>query len=278
MLCLHAPERARAHGQARLRWPPDSRRGIRKASCAARRVVSAITLLSSPDLVVRRTARSRRQDRAGGWSSRSRRSSCGGVFPRRAGSGAGRRDRERRSLLPGGQDVGAARPSGPITIRTSAISRPDSGQQRRRRQTRVVETAARRGRGGIADQGDRLVCRSARRRSVGRDRGRYASAMYRTMTGEPPRSPPSRAAGRIDATDAMAGDEGDGVGDVAMGHRDAGIGEPADAGGDAGHDPEGNARCGERCASSPPRPNTKGSPPLRRSTRSRPRASSIRRG
>lgn len=38
----------------------------------------------------------------------------------------------------------------------------------------------------------------------------------------------------------MAGEEGHGMVDVAMRHRNAGIGEPTNTGGDAGHDAEGD--------------------------------------
>jgi len=44
----------------------------------------------------------------------------------------------------------------------------------------------------------------------------------------------------------VSGHERDRGGDVAMGHRDAGIGEPADPGGDPGHDAKRNLRGGER--------------------------------
>ncbi len=44
----------------------------------------------------------------------------------------------------------------------------------------------------------------------------------------------------------VAGDEGDGVIDVAVGDRDAGIAEAADAGGDARHQTEGDARIDQR--------------------------------
>src|SRR3546814_11489130 len=43
------------------------------------------------------------------------------------------------------------------------------------------------------------------------------------------------------AADAVAGDEGDGGVGVAVGHGDAGVGEAADAGGDAGDDAERHA-------------------------------------
>ena len=82
------------------------------------------------------------------------------------------------------------------------------------------------------------------------------------------------------AVDVVPGQEGDGRVGGAVGDRNAGIGQAADA------QPRRPARCGRErrprpgpAASSPPRPNTKGSPPLRRSTRlpSRARATSGRR-
>ena len=71
----------------------------------------------------------------------------------------------------------------------------------------------------------------------------------------------------------VAGEERDGVVEVAMRDRNAGIGEPADARRNARHDAERDAASTSASASSPPRPNTKGSPPFSRQTRFPARAS-----
>ena len=89
---------------------------------------------------------------------------------------------------------------------------------------------------------------------------------------EDERAGEAASAGQSSAVSALlgilvAGDEGDGGGVVAVGHRDAGVGGGGDAGGDAGDDLERDA--GRRAAlraSSPPRPKTNGSPPLSRTT------------
>ena len=66
----------------------------------------------------------------------------------------------------------------------------------------------------------------------------------------------------------VAGDERDAAGQVAVGDGDAGVGGRGHAGGDAGHDLERRSPASRSTsASSPPRPNTNGSPPLRRTTR-----------
>ncbi len=52
-----------------------------------------------------------------------------------------------------------------------------------------------------------------------------------------------------------------------MRDRDAGVGRAGDRRGNAGHDLEGKPGGNELSASSPPRPKTNGSPPLRRTTR-----------
>ena len=65
----------------------------------------------------------------------------------------------------------------------------------------------------------------------------------------------------------VAGDEGDRGGVVAVGDRDPGVGGRRDPGGDPGHDLERRPRRrASASASSPPRPNTNGSPPLSRTT------------
>ena len=89
--------------------------------------------------------------------------------------------------------------------------------------------------------------------------------MYSTITGEP-RAIAVQSIVSARCPWVMPGDEGRGRCDVAMRQRDAGIGEAAEPGGDAGHDAERDPRLGQASASSPPRPNTQGSPPLRRST------------
>ena len=70
--------------------------------------------------------------------------------------------------------------------------------------------------------------------------------MYMTMTGAPRATPSQSIDGRREAALVVAGEERDGVVDVAVRHRDAGIGEPADAGRDARHDAERNARLDQR--------------------------------
>ena len=64
---------------------------------------------------------------------------------------------------------------------------------------------------------------------------------------------------------------------VAVRDRDPGVGGRGDARGDAGHDLEGDAGLAQGGASSPPRPNTNGSPPLSRTTRLPARACSTSR-
>ncbi len=65
----------------------------------------------------------------------------------------------------------------------------------------------------------------------------------------------------------VAGDDGERRGHPAVGDGDAGVGGHGDGRGDAGHDLERDAGRASASASSPPRPKTKGSPPLSRTTR-----------
>ena len=69
------------------------------------------------------------------------------------------------------------------------------------------------------------------------------------------------------AVGAMAGDEGDGMVGVAMGDGNAGIGQPPMPAVMPGTMRNGTSARASACASSPPRPKTKGSPPFSRSTR-----------
>ena len=129
----------------------------------------------------------------------------------------------------------------------------------------------------LADDGDRLGRASPGGQQPLDDRldmlEGHIDHQHRRAAGE--RFPIDRI--RHQPAGVMAGDEGDGRIDLAMGDRDAGIGEPADPGTDARHDAEGMPAATRARASSPPRPKTKGSPPLRRNTRRPSRASSISR-
>ena len=74
----------------------------------------------------------------------------------------------------------------------------------------------------------------------------------------------------------VAGDERDGARGVAVGDGDACVGGSGDPGGDARHHLERHPASPSTSASSPPRPNTNGSPPFRRTTRRPARACSSR--
>ena len=65
------------------------------------------------------------------------------------------------------------------------------------------------------------------------------------MTGEPRAIASQSTAGTVPAA-VMAGDKGHRRADVAMRDRNAGIGETADPGGDAGHDAERDRGAGQR--------------------------------
>ncbi len=81
----------------------------------------------------------------------------------------------------------------------------------------------------------------------------------------------ARQAGPVEVEAAVvlqvAGDEGAGLGEVAVGQRDAGVGTATGGGGDAGDHLAVAPASSRRSSSSAPRPKMNGSPPFRRTTR-----------
>ena len=122
---------------------------------------------------------------------------------------------------------------------------------------------------GAPLHGGRRACRA---RPAGDERARRSPAMRATpmrMTIVPPtRATASQSTVPVAGAGVLvAGDDGERGRRVAQGHRDAGVGGHGDGRGDAGHDLEGDAgRRAGPAASSPPRANTNGSPPLSRTT------------
>ena len=100
---------------------------------------------------------------------------------------------------------------------------------------------------------------------------RCPSAMYRTIV-RVPRASAAQSTSRGAPLPAPCPVTSATEGEHAVGQRDAGVGEAADPGCDPGTTRNGTPAAASASASSPPRPNTNGSPPLRRSTRRPPRA------
>ena len=152
-----------------------------------------------------------------------------------------RRDARRRRWFPGGRHACAARPP-----------RPDSAPRHVHDRSEAPTTTAhgvspRQPRGSSAAEISTRTWRAMRMTSVIRCGGSAASA--------------SRS------TDRATGEHDEAVRTAAMRHRNSRQRGRSDRSGDPGHNLERDSRVVSASASSPPRPNTNGSPPLSRTTR-----------
>ena len=121
---------------------------------------------------------------------------------------------------------------------------------------RVPQRTAATGVSGGAAAGDRAVGDLADAARAHEDHERAAGPGQRVPVDV------GAALGRV----LVAGDHGEAGRQAAVGDRDARVGRRGDRGGDAGHDLERDAGAASASASSPPRANTNGSPPLSRTT------------